>query len=304
MERVMDRRNLLATFAVLALSLFVLNGTALAHTTRHKRVTQHSAPADGTSSPETCVIHTMPEAFMDQGEMGNSSSIADVIEVECEPVYAEQSVSISATELYSRCDDKLYWTIPTQPFKFSASGPSFKVTLDNDGNATAVVLGGPSCAAGQSLVSAHLETAPFATVTTGFTVEPPEVTGSMVVATPKSKVEGEEYSDVATIVQVEFPPVYAEEPVNINAAQLYARCKEDYRLDWVVMGSSGPKVLATHAEEATVWLDDDGNAFVVLFGNYSCAAGPSQIEASLEHAPFTTMTTSFLVEPPRSTFPE
>lgn len=304
MERVMERRNLLAALAVLALSLFVLSGTAFAHTTRHKRATQHSAGVDETPSPETCVIHTLPNSFMDQGEFGTASSVADIIEVECEPVYAEQSVKISATELWSRCDDKLYWTTPTKPFYFSSSGPSFTVELDNAGNATAVVLGGPSCAAGQSLVSAHLETAPYTTVTTGFTVLPPKVTESAVTASPESKVEGEEYSDVATIVQVEFPPVFAEEPVDINAAQLYARCKEDYRLDWAVMSPSGPTVLATHSEEATVSLDNDGNAFVVLFGNYSCAAGPSLIEASLENAPYTTMTTTFTVEPPRSTFPE
>ena len=92
-------------------------------------------------------------------------------------------------------------------------------------------------------------------------------------ATPRSKVEGEEYSDVATIVQVEFPPVFAEEPVNVNASQLYPAAKRTTALEWVVMGSSGTDALATHAEEATVWLDNDGNAFVVLFGNSSCAAG-------------------------------
>jgi len=311
MERVMERRNLLAVFAVFALSLFLLGGTAVAHTTRHKKVTPTSTgggqPSEGVGDPgppETCVIHTMPGEFMDQGEFGSASSIADVIEVECEPVYAEKWVRISAQELYSRCDDKLYWTTPTNPFHFSSSGPSFSVELDNAGNGTAVVLGGPSCAAGESLVSAHLEAPPYRTVTTAFMVLPPRETPPKVVATPESKVEGEEYSDVATIVQVEFPPVFAEEPVNINASQLYARCKEDYRLDWVVMSSTGPKTLATHSEEANVWLDNDGNAFVVLFGNYSCAAGSSMIEASLENAPYTTMTTEFTVEPPQPTFPD
>ena len=93
------------------------------------------------------MIHTLPGSFMDQGEFGSASSVADVIEVECEPVYAEKFVRFSASELYSRCDDKLYWTIPTKPFDLltAKSGPSFSVELDNDGNATAVVLGGPSC---------------------------------------------------------------------------------------------------------------------------------------------------------------
>ena len=48
---------------------------------------------------------------------------------------------------------------------------------------------------------------------------------------------------------------------------------------------------------------NDGNAFAVLFGNYSCASGSSMIEASLENAPYTTYTTDFTIEPPQPTFP-
>jgi hypothetical protein len=297
------KRRLLAGLAVAALSLFMLSGSAFAHTTHHKKAKPKSGPG-GPPSAETCVVHTMPSSFMDQGEFSTASSVADVIEVECEEVFAEKYVHISANELYSRCDGKLYWTTPTRPFYFTDSQPGFSVELDNDGNATAVVLGGPSCAAGESLVAAHLEAPPFTTVTTGFTVLPPRPTEPGVFATPESKVEGELYSDVATIVQVEFPPVFAEEPVFIDASQLYARCHEDYRLDWVVMGPHGPEVIATKSETGQVYLDNDGNAFVVLFGNYSCAAGSSLIEASLENAPYTTYTTEFKVEPPRPTFPE
>ena len=98
---------------------------------------------------------------MDQGEFGTSSSVADIIEVECEEVYAEQYVRISANELYSRCDKQAVLATPYEPCDLLSdrltSGPSFSVELDNDGNATAVVLGGPSCAAGESLIAAHLE---------------------------------------------------------------------------------------------------------------------------------------------------
>jgi len=302
MDSYVARRNLLAGLAVVALSLFMLSGTALAHTTHHKKAKPKAG--GGSSSPETCVVHTLPSSFMDQGEFGTASSVADVIEVECEEVFAEKYVHISANELYSRCDGKLYWTIPTRPFNFTKSQPSFSVELDNDGNGTAVVMGGPSCAAGESLVAAHLEAPPFTTVTTSFTVLPPRPTEPGVFATPESKVEGEVFSDVATIVQVEFPPVFAEEWVYIDASQLYARCHEDYRVDWIVMGPDGPEVRATKAEATHVQLDNDGNAFVVVFGNYSCAAGTSLIEASLENAPYTTYTTNFTVEPPRPTFPE
>jgi len=57
-------------------------------------------------------------------------------------------------------------------------------------------------------------------------------------------------------------------------------------------------------EETTVTLDDDGNAFVVLLGGASCAAGTSLIEAGLEVAPYTTYTTTFTVEAPAPGLPE
>ncbi|HUH81934.1 MAG TPA: hypothetical protein VLZ06_11470, partial [Solirubrobacteraceae bacterium] len=165
----MERRNLLAGLAVLALSLFLLGGTAFAHAAHHKK----AKPREGGNAPtaETCVVHALPNAFMDQGEFKANSSIADIIEVECEEVFAEQYVRISANELYSRCSTSLYWRTPS--WDSEGHGPSFRVRLDNDGNATAIVIGGPSCAAGESLISAHLESAPYTTVTTVFTVLPP-----------------------------------------------------------------------------------------------------------------------------------
>ena len=132
---------------------------------------------------------------MDQGEFGASSSVADVVEVECEEVYAEHHVRISANELYSRCDQKLHWRTPTgnEPGADqwgSSTGRAVETTLDNDGNATVVVLGGPSCAAGESLIAAHLTEAPYSTVTTVFTVLPPRPTTPGVFATPSTQGRG------------------------------------------------------------------------------------------------------------------
>ena len=69
------------------------------------------------------------------------------------------------------------------------------------------------------------------------------------------------------------------------------------------MGSEGPQEIENNGEEAWVQLDNDGNAFVVLIGNSSCAAGTSLIEASLVNAPYTTYTTDFTIEPPQPSFP-
>ena len=78
---------------------------------------------------------------MDQGEFKSNSSIADIIEVECEEVYAEQYVRISANELYNRCDGNLYWRTPYGDRE--GHNANFQVQLDNDGNATAIVSAGP-----------------------------------------------------------------------------------------------------------------------------------------------------------------
>jgi len=302
----MERRNLLAGLAVLALSLFLLSGSAFAHAAHHKKAKPHNETGSGSAG--ACVVNALPSSFMDQGEFGASSSIADVIEVECEDVYAEHHVRISANELYSRCDQDLHWRTPTanQPERNIwgfTEGSSVETTLDNDGNATVVVLGGPSCAAGESLISAHLTEAPYTTVTTGFTVLPPRPTTPGVIVSEPTKIEGEEYSDVATIVQVEFPPVFAEEYVNVDFSQLKSRCKYGKGTEVITMSDKGYPNVVRGEEDETLKLDNDGNAFMILIGNASCAAGTSLIEASLEAAPYTTYTGEFTVEPPVPTFP-
>ena len=135
----MERRNLVAGLAILIVAIFAFTGTASAHLTHHKKAKK---PAATRTPPETCLVKASPSSFMDQGEFGDASSIADVVEVECESVFAEKSVTVSAKELYSRCDKRLYW-MTASAFDDKVTGPSFTVTLDNDGNATAVLMGGP-----------------------------------------------------------------------------------------------------------------------------------------------------------------
>jgi len=266
------------------------NGNGLAPLARSA---SESAPGGGAG----CVVNSLP-SFMDQGEFGKSSSIADVVEVECEPVYAEHTIRFSSNELYSRCQHHLTWSLP-YPFA-PQSGSGFVVKLDNDGNATAVIWGGPGCAAGESLISAHMEQAPYLTVTTPFVVTAPHTTPPGVYALPSEEVENEETSSVATIVHVEFPPVYAEQPVNISAEQLYSRCHIPPKLLWI--GPGGERLEGGPSLDG-LKLDNDGNAFVVLLGGGSCASGPSEIEASLETAPYTTYTTTFTILPPQPTLP-
>ena len=251
----------------------------------------HSSVGEPASG--SCIIQTLPPSFVDQGEFGASSSVADVVRVSCEPVLAGQSVKLSSQQLFNRCKGGLSWSAP---FPYApVPGPSFSVKLDGDGNATALLWGGPSCAPGESLVSAHLEVAPYTTFTTDFMILPPAPSKPGVTAMPSSEVEDSVFSSVATIVEVEFPPVYAERRVNISAEQLFARCMIPPSLVWV---GADDEVLASGTEDVETTLDNDGNAFVVVLGGGSCASGDSLIEASLTEAPFTTYTTEFPIEPP------
>jgi hypothetical protein len=282
----MERRNLLAGLMVLAISMFMLAGTAFAH--------QSTKTAAGEESA-TCKIKSLPN-FVDQGEFSEASSVADIVEVSCNPVNAGQEVKLSDQELLSSCRGHMSWVSPTTG-KF-VSGPSFKVTLDNAGNANAVIFAGPGCAPGvETLVSAHLVEAPYTTVTTKFTVLPPQDTTPGLTMLNSAMVEDDVTSSVATIAQIEFPSVYAERFVNLRAEQLFARCQVKPHLVFV-----GPneKIIATGKESISkIRLDNNGNAFVVIVGAASCASGDSEIEASLEQSPYTTYVSHFTVESPK-----
>lgn len=167
MANVTKTRGALIVVAVVLVTLSVSPATASAHGSRRRASTP-------LVEEPTCVVKTLPGSFAGQGEFATSSSVADVVEVECQPVYAEHFVELSATELYDRCHDTLGWAAPPQLYPGVFTGPQFFVQLDDAGNATAVLWAGPSCAAGESLISAHLVEAPYTTVTTAFTVLPPD----------------------------------------------------------------------------------------------------------------------------------
>lgn len=259
-------------------------GTALGHG-EHAR----STPEEG------CELTSVP-SFPAQGFGKDASSVADVVQVRCELSLAGDKVELSSSELYNRCEHRLTWSAP-YPYK-PVKGTTFKVKLDAYGNATAAVFGGPGCAAGESLISAHLEEAPNLTVTTMFTVFPPSESAPGVTALLSSEVEDAGHHSVATIIQMEFPAVFAEQYVSVTAPALERRCGTSPRLVWL-----GPdaKKLATGKEAVLkVQLDNNGNAFVVVLAGAACAAGESLLLATLEEAPFTEYTTSFTILPPAS----
>jgi uncharacterized lipoprotein YajG len=316
MERVMERRNLVAGLIVLALSLFMLTGTALARTAHHSK---HATTKSTTPTTEECVVKSEPGAFMDTGESvlgapNRASSVADIIEVECLEEYAGSTVKVADQELWARCKNAekehlMSWTVPpATPAEFGDTSPEAEATLDNDGNATFVVWG-TNCAAGETLVTADLEAGKHPTVTTTFTVTPPRPTPESIQVYPAvegatngegAAMDNDVNSSTAAIVYLEFSPEFAEEFVNVNDRQLFAKCKLGNKVVWI-----GPneEELATGPEAGveTVQLDNDGNAFVVAIAGESCQAGKTLVEASLEAAPYTTLYTTLTVLPPEPT---
>jgi hypothetical protein len=110
-----------------------------------------------------------------QVEDANSSGVATIVQVE----FAEGSeklVHIGSEELYRRCriEPHLKWIRMNGQI---VEGPEVTgVQLDNDGNAFVIAIGDESCAPGTSLIEADLESKPFTTFTTPFTIEAPRPT--------------------------------------------------------------------------------------------------------------------------------
>jgi hypothetical protein len=111
-----------------------------------------------------------------QPEDARTSSVATILEAEFHGA-GEEPVRFGASELYARCrfGPRLRWV--RMDGKVLSGTPEITgINLDNAGNAFVIVLGSASCMEGTSLIEADLETSPFTTLTTTFTVLPPQPT--------------------------------------------------------------------------------------------------------------------------------
>lgn len=325
----MEGRKLGVGLLALIGALLMMVGSASAHGTV-KVKPAGSDPVESASGPAGCVVHSETPKFVDQGEFSSSSSVADVIEVECNPEYAgEEEVTISDYELYKQCGGRIAWGAPYEASELtegltnnflkksgkklntgvkndiSFESPDITVYTDNDGNATVALIGN-GCTKGTSLITADLVNDGYETVTTQFTVEGPKTTTPGLTLIPQKEVEDDYTSSVVTIAEVEFPAEDAEKYVDINSPQLYNRCQGpgSLKLLWIPPFGSGEDIGIGPDYPDRVQLDNDGNAFVVMVGSDSCAAGPSLVEASLEVKPYTTETKVFTIEAPRETYAE
>lgn len=284
----------LLTTALLALCVA---GTLTAAQAQARSTTRASAAAQTS----TCVIRSLP-SFVAQGEFAETATVADAIEVECNPfVYGTGAeVTITAAQLYSRCGHDITWYNPNEYGEFrEAEGSSVNLHLDVDGNANVGLIAGPHCMAGESLITLDQDESPYETFTTSFQVLPSVNTAPGVYAMPASQVEDAESSGVVTVVEAEFARA-SEARVRVAARQLYDRCQGGEKLIWARENRelvAGPEL----DEKTALELDDNGNGFALAIGSDSCAEGTSLIEADLEESPFTTATTEFTVLPPQPT---
>jgi len=288
----MERRLFAVGLTVLASSFALMVGSASAHGT---------VKAQAGTTTGSCSVRSLP-SFVAQGESeyGTSAEVADVIEVSCDPyVYSDGAeVTLTASQLYDRCDHDLTWyDANNYGESTSGSGATFNVNLDVDGNANVALIGGPYCMVGESLISVDEDASPYETFTTSFEVLPSVNTPQGLTITPATQVEDAESSGVITIAQAEFTGG-SETPVRIGAKQLYDRCANDESPKLEIINENRESTDAPEETDA-IYLDDNGNGFVILEGDDSCAEGTSLIEADLEESPFTTETATFKVEAPR-----
>lgn len=235
-------------------------------------------------------------------EVGQSEVYA-VIQVEASPSFAGDPVLVSSSQLAASCFTVSY--IGT----VNVGTTSVVAFLDDDGNAT-VTAEGLGCAPGPDVFEADLTVSPFLTATTTVDVTPPHVLTPGVFANPTTsgsvttgQVETGDTppadSDIINVFYVVTNPVYAEQTVEIDSAQLDSRCAAGW--EWLpgnlAAGGSIANGVGLNPAPATAILDDDGNAVFTFFGG-ECSAGPSDVVADVESGLHPTYLTTFTIVAP------
>jgi hypothetical protein len=274
-------------------------------------------------APAAITVVASPNPLVETGQ----SEIDAVIQVSTSPAYAGDQVLIDSSQLDGSCSGPVTGphTVNTGSLTgitfFSISDPggspdqpegfahSILAVLDDDGNAT-VTVSATDCAPGSDVIAADLEVSPYVTALTTLIVNPPVVTTAGLTGYPTSppgevetgdtQASGE--SDIYTVFYVESSPVYAEQPVTINSAQLQSRCGDGWY--WspgnaALSVAAGDYATSSMTDPTTpeTTLDDDGNAVFVFYGA-SCAAGDSSVIAEVDAGTHPTYVTTFTVNPP------
>jgi hypothetical protein len=291
--------RLVALAVVVAIPLLGLSGIASAKTHHH-----HGAGGAGGAA-SNITIQIDPNILPETGP----SEIHAVVQVEANPNFAGDLVTVSSSQLNASCKSASYEAVSTPP-----STTDISVPLDNNGNAAVLVVG-IDCAPGNDVFEADLSVAPFLTTLAILRVYPPFVlvpgvypnpstSGSVKTGQVETGDNPPNESSIINVFYVATDPVYAEQPVEIDSSQLDARCTTGWL--WSPGNQSAPGsnpasgVGPNPGPEATAILDDDGNA-VFVFAGTSCAAGSSLVVADVEAGTHPTYTNTFTILPPQPT---
>ncbi|HVC69915.1 MAG TPA: hypothetical protein VNC61_06575 [Acidimicrobiales bacterium] len=289
-------------------------GWCAAHPAKAKKLAACSAGAAGGgaggagSAPITIQIDPSPVVET------SSSAFAVVVQVEASPSFAGDLVDLSSSQLDASCAiDGFARPRFNVSFNIQPSPLVIALILDDEGNATTSLFG-ENCAPGTDVIEADMTVAPFDTALGTLTLDPPNVTPPGLFAYPTSSgtvTTGEVAtgdtansgdSDVYAVFTVETDPVYAEQPVEIEGAQLESRCLVGYL--WGTFPPNGVGFESfpggTIRSPFPSTLDDDGNATFVFVGR-SCAAGTSEVIADVEAGTHPTYVTTFTIDPPAPT---
>jgi len=277
-------------------------GAGAAKCAKHPTAKKCQASGGGTGGPPSAqiTVTVSPNPLVETGQ----SEIHAVVEVETLPSFAGDNVTLQSSQLQAAC------ALMQFAVNRGSNTPGFftdhiTVALDDDGNAT-VALFGRDCAPGTSVIEADLDVAPFLTALTTLTTLAPSVTPEGMAGFPNNEVETGDTgssgdSDVMAVFYVETNPVYAEQNVHINSAQLESRCIRG----WWFQGGNGGSVSSEPSggidpNGPVSQLDDDGNAVFWFFGA-SCAAGDSQVIAEVDAGSHPTYVFDYTVLPPAPT---
>jgi hypothetical protein len=239
-----------------------------------------------------------PNPLVETGQ----SEVYAVVEF-VDPTAAEQQVSIDSSQMSASCGGTITFSdlqgvpapaTPNATVTPKTSTNQVILTLDNEGNADAVV-SGTDCAPGSDIFDGSLLTAPFTTELATLVVDPPNVTTAGVNPAPATEVETGDTpasgdSDVYAVFYVEGDPVYAEQEAEITDPQLESSCQggwlwepgnKAFANSGNISGSPGntgtapPNLPTTSDDEPFTTIDDDGNAVFVFMG-ISCAPSSTQ----------------------------
>lgn len=285
------------------------NGGCAAHPNKAKCKTNSGGNGSGGTggATPTITVTASPNPLVETGQ----SEVYAVLQVETNPSFAGDMVSLSSSQLEASCGGTIWFetlqgsTVPLQPTSAPVVNKnSIEVVLDDDGNAT-VLVSGTNCAPGSSVIEADLAVAPYYTALTTLVANPPVVTPEGLTGYPNNEVETGDtsasgFSDVYAVFYVETAPVYAEQEVEISSAQLEGRCGEGWRWEPGNGGTAINGIGVNLTGPATTTLDDDGNA-VFVFKGASCAAGDSQVIADVLAGTHTTYTFDYTIDPPQPT---